>query len=121
MVTSTSAKKASRDWHRADVKAALEKRGWSLRRLAESHGLAHNSLSRAFSGPYERGERILAGALGLDPREIWPSRYLPSGEHVVRHWRRNHGRTLVQHRWRKRDLKDTTASSSRNVNVEDGE
>ncbi|MDI5816356.1 helix-turn-helix domain-containing protein [Salmonella enterica subsp. enterica serovar Cerro] len=25
--------------------------------------------------PYPRGERIIADALGVEPRDLWPSRY----------------------------------------------
>jgi Ner family transcriptional regulator len=121
MVKSQSIKKARLDWHPADVKAALEKAGWSVTRLAKSHGLTHGVVSRALRYPYRRGEMIVADALGLDPREIWPSRYLPDGEHVMEKRKREHRRTLVLHRWQKRNLKDTTASSGCNVNVEDGE
>lgn len=118
MVNTQSKKNARFDWHPADVKAALEKAGWSVTRLAKSHGHTHGVISRALRRPYERGERIVADALGLDPREIWPSRYLPDGEHVMAKWKRDHCRTMVLHRWRKRNLKDTTAPDGRNVNVE---
>ncbi|PND33745.1 transcriptional regulator [Achromobacter pulmonis] len=69
-------KPASSDWHRADIKAALEKAGWSLRRLAAHHGYAApTTLTIPLNRPWPKGERIIAAAIGVDPAEIWPSRY----------------------------------------------
>lgn len=66
-----------RDWHRADVMAALRKteEKWSLRRLSLAHGYAENAVSEALNRPWPAVERVVANALGLDPWEIWPSRY----------------------------------------------
>ena len=64
-----------KDWHRADVIAALKKKGWSLRALSRAAGMAETTLYNALKYPYPRGERIIAQALGLEPDEIWPQRY----------------------------------------------
>lgn len=61
------------DWHPADVKAALEKRGVSLRQLAHKHGYSH--FQRVLTSPWWAAEKIVADALGKDAEEIWPSRY----------------------------------------------
>lgn len=64
------------DWHRADIVAALRKAGWSLRRLATHHGYAApTTLTNALARPWPKGERLIAEAIGIDPAEIWPSRY----------------------------------------------
>ena len=63
------------DWHRADVVAALHKKGWSLRELSRQSGLSDGTLKSALDRPYKKAEGIIATALGMDPREIWPSRY----------------------------------------------
>ncbi|MCP1659298.1 helix-turn-helix domain-containing protein [Neisseria perflava] len=63
------------DWHRADVVAALKKRGWSVRALSIASGLAPNTLGTALQCPYLKGEKIIADAIGISPNEIWPSRY----------------------------------------------
>lgn len=64
------------DWHRADVVAALRKKGTSIRRLSIESGLSPNTLKSALQFKYPKGERIIANALGIKPEEIWPSRYL---------------------------------------------
>lgn len=75
-----NAKKAShKDWHSADIVAELRKAGWSLRKLSRHHGLAAGTLKVALAMPYPNGERLIAQALGLDPKTIWPSRYDASG------------------------------------------
>ncbi|WP_435343678.1 helix-turn-helix domain-containing protein [Morganella morganii] len=65
----------TQDWHRADIRAALEKRGTNLRALSRSAGLAADTLRNTLSRPWPKGEQIIAQALGVDPRIIWPSRY----------------------------------------------
>lgn len=61
------------DWHPADVKAALEKRGVSLRQLAKSHGYSH--FQRVLTTHWWAAEQIVAAALETKPELIWPSRY----------------------------------------------
>lgn len=63
------------DWHRADIKAALEKAGWTLRRLSMAHGYAPLTIGQALLRPYPHMERLIAHAIGVKPSEIWPSRY----------------------------------------------
>lgn len=67
--------KNPQDWHPADIKAALEKRGWSLRRLAAHHGYSPSMVIHALHKPYPNAERLIAAALDLTPEAIWPSRY----------------------------------------------
>lgn len=77
MPTCTLQKKpAPQDWHPSDVKAALDKAGWSLRQLGFEHGYSgDSSLSEVFRRPWPKAEGIIAAALGLKPEQIWPSRY----------------------------------------------
>ncbi|MEA9421618.1 helix-turn-helix transcriptional regulator [Aeromonas caviae] len=63
------------DWHRADVVAALKKRGITISALSRANGLAGSTLANAFRSPWPKGEKIISGALGLEPQDIWPSRY----------------------------------------------
>jgi len=67
------------DWHRADIIAALKKRGYSLRRLSIDNELQPTTLAKALSLPYPKCERIIARALNVKPQEIWPSRYTEDG------------------------------------------
>jgi Ner family transcriptional regulator len=68
-------KSALADWHRADVVAALHKKGWSLRELSRQNGLSAGTLKSALDRPYRKAEAIIAAALGMDPQDIWPERY----------------------------------------------
>ncbi len=67
--------KEGRDWHRADIVAALKKRGFSVRQLSRDSGLGENTLANALRSPWPKGERIIAAALEMEPSEIWPTRY----------------------------------------------
>lgn len=75
----TTKKPALGDWHRADIKAALEKAGWSFRRLATLHGYSAKSLSAVLWKPWPRAEKLVAEALGVPAQRIWPSRYRKDG------------------------------------------
>lgn len=63
------------DWHRADIIAALKKRGLSVRQLSRDAGLGENTLANALRSPWPKGEKIIATAIGMKPEEVWPSRY----------------------------------------------
>lgn len=75
MITFMNTQKGSvaQDWHPADVKAALEKRGISLRQLAIAHGYSH--FQRVLTSEWWAAEQIVAKALDMPAKDIWPSRY----------------------------------------------
>ena len=76
MNTLVSQKKAApEDWHRADIVAAVRKKGLSLRAIAVHEGLSPGALSNALDRPWPKGERLIAAAIGVDPELIWPTRY----------------------------------------------
>lgn len=63
------------DWHRADIVAALKKRGLSVRQLSRDAGLGENTLANALRMPWPKGEKIIAEAIDMTPEQVWPSRY----------------------------------------------
>ncbi|WP_145500240.1 helix-turn-helix domain-containing protein [Yersinia bercovieri] len=65
----------TRDWHSADIIAAIHKRGSSVAELSRQAGLSSSTLSNTLSRRWPKGERIIAEFLGVDPSVIWPSRY----------------------------------------------
>ena len=80
MNTKTPKKASQEDWHPADVIAALRKRGITLRALAVQHGLKDSSsMSAALVRSLPANEKRIADALGLHPKDIWPSRYHEDG------------------------------------------
>lgn len=82
-MNNTKFKKADpkQDWHPADVLAALHKAGWTVTALGKSHGLSGGqTLSKALTQSYPVAEKRIADALGLHPKDIWPSRYFENGE-----------------------------------------
>jgi Ner family transcriptional regulator len=99
---------AQTDWHKADIVAALWKRGTSLQRLARINGYAHGSINFALHRPWPKAERIIAGALGLQPQNIWPSRYNENG--TPRSGRGDRG--LGRHK-----SKHSAATTGRNVKL----
>jgi Ner family transcriptional regulator len=63
------------DWHPADVLAALKKRGHTLAGLSVANGYHPTAAGKALKAPWPAVEWFIAGALGLSPQAIWPSRY----------------------------------------------
>ena len=76
---SKSKKPARQDWHKADIKAAVEKAGYSLRQLSMLHGKAACYMKEALARPLPKAEAIIAKLIGRAPSDIWPSRYEPDG------------------------------------------
>lgn len=69
-------KPAPKDWHRADIIAAVRKKGTSLQQLSFENGYTSGgTLRNALNYPAPKYERIIAEFLGTTPQTIWPSRY----------------------------------------------
>lgn len=68
------------DWHKADIVAALHKRGYSLRQLSVAQGFAPTSLSNVLHRQVPSWQKIIADVIGVSPLEIWPSRYDEDGQ-----------------------------------------
>jgi Ner family transcriptional regulator len=61
--------------HREDIKAAVRKRGTTLKALALAGGLSESACRKALDVPCPRGEALIAAFLNLPIHEIWPDRY----------------------------------------------
>ena len=72
------------DWHPADIKAALSTKGWTLGSIAREFGYARTSPPVVLRRPWLRMEAILAQLLGVNPWDIWPSRYNEESEGIRR-------------------------------------
>ena len=59
-------------WHRADILAAVRKRGSNLAEIARNVGLARQTLYWAFIAPRLRANRAIADFLGVSMHELWP-------------------------------------------------
>ena len=64
-----------RDWHPADIVAAVKKKGSSMVALSEGSGMAKSTLSNVMYRPWPKGERIVSEFIGVPMCVIWPSRY----------------------------------------------
>lgn len=64
-----------KNWHPADIIAALRKRGTSMARVSREAGLSSATLANALSRPWPKGEWLIANALHIHPSVIWPARY----------------------------------------------
>ena len=66
---------SKKDWHTADIKAEIEKRGSNLSELSLSNNLSSRTLGNALRVPYPKAQKIIADFIGVKPEDIWPSRY----------------------------------------------
>jgi Ner family transcriptional regulator len=106
-------KPASKDWHRADIIAAVRKTGTNLQQLSRYHGLGRTVLSNALYGPCPRYERLIAEHLKTTAQVIWPSRYHADGRPRSGRGERGIGRYKTKTFNCNRN--DTPADESRNV------
>lgn len=66
----------NQDWHAEDIKAAVRKRGTTLSQLSREAGLKSDSLRNVLRSHCKKYEAIVADVIGVEPVEIWPSRYV---------------------------------------------
>ena len=65
----------TKDWHPADIKAAMDKKGYSFARIAREYGYVRNSPNMVLRKAWPIMERIVAKIVGVKPAVIWPGRY----------------------------------------------
>lgn len=101
------------DWHPFEVVAALRAKGTSLQRLARESNYYPNALHLVSRRSWPKGEAIIAHALGIEPKVIWPSRYAENAKN--RRGRRDF--TLLKSEISNAD--DTPTAQMRNGNAID--
>lgn len=67
-----------------DILCLVWKKGWSLSQLAKDAGVSRGIVSHSLRKPNPTGEKVLINFLGIPGHELWPDRYLPTGERMVR-------------------------------------
>ena len=65
----------NKDWHQADIIAAIKKKGTTMAAVSRRAGLSSSTLSNALTRKWPKGERLIAEAIGVKAEAIWPSRY----------------------------------------------
>ncbi len=66
---------STENWHRADILAAIKKRGGTLAQLSRDRGLHERTLYNVLERHWPKGERIIADFIGVPVSTIWPERY----------------------------------------------
>ncbi|EPL4126100.1 helix-turn-helix transcriptional regulator [Enterobacter kobei] len=66
---------STENWHRADILAAIKKRGGTLAQLSRDNGLHERTLYNVLERHWPKGERIIADFIGVPVSTIWPERY----------------------------------------------
>jgi Ner family transcriptional regulator len=94
----------SSGWHRADVVAALHKRGTSLSQLGRDNGLHDSSLRAALSYPRKPSNKIIADFLGKSLHELWPAWFDSQGQLTIGEVNRRQRQASSQKRGQKLSL-----------------
>ncbi len=105
-------KPASKDWHRADIIAAVRKTGTNLQQLSRKFGYCRQVIGSALYHPYPKYERLIAEHLGVTPQVIWPSRYHSDGTSRSGRGERGVGRLG---RYKAKNGNSSTVKKTRNV------
>lgn len=85
---SASAAISGRHMHEADILAAVRKSKYRfLPAIAAQYQVSDVSLRAAFRRPQLRAERALSRALGIPLHILWPDRWSPKGDRLVRRGR----------------------------------
>lgn len=66
-------------WHPEDIKAAVRKKGKTLRQLSLENGFSESAIRIALKRPLYGPEQVIAAFLGTPAKELWPDRYNPDG------------------------------------------
>lgn len=61
--------------HREDIKAAVRKKGKTLKSIALAGGLSESACRKALDIPSPRAEKLIADVINKPLHEIWPARY----------------------------------------------
>jgi len=93
---------------RAWVIYQLSLQGRSLASLARDHGYERTAPKAALSRPWPKWERFIAEAVGVPVHVLFPERYAPTGERLIR---------MGRPKKSIRKKQDNTRAQSRNVDV----
>jgi len=79
----------NRGWHAEDIKAAVRKKGPSLKELALRSGLSESACRASLVRPVPAADRVISDFLGVPLHQLWPARYTPKGERRKNRHERN--------------------------------
>lgn len=102
------------DWHKADIKAALEKKGYTFMSLCRELGYKGDPIRNCLHVPSPKYERIVAEVIGHSVQTIWPTRYHVDGTPKSGRGERGRGRFKAKYKFNGSD-------DQRNVNLTDGQ
>ena len=69
------------DW--PGIIAEIKRRGFSLSELARENGYHPSTFVQVKTKCHFRAQSIIAACIDLDPREVWPNRYLTHKPHIL--------------------------------------
>ena len=70
-------------WHAEDIKAAVRKKGLSLKALALSNGLCESACRASLRRPQPGADKVISEFLGVSLSILWPERYGQQGQRLT--------------------------------------
>lgn len=89
---------ANRNMHRADIKATLEKLGFTLQSVALAHGVTPGAVSKSLVMPVPAANLAIAETLETTVHALWPEWFAPDGSLFPLSERKNSARRRSSHR-----------------------
>lgn len=82
----------SKSVHPEDIKAALRKRFGTIQEFERVHALSPRSVKDVLRGRSRPGTaKAIAHAIGMDLHKVFPGRYTPNGDTIIRRSAPSHG------------------------------
>lgn len=72
----------SKRWHREDIKAAIRKKGSTLRAISLDAGLCRDAATVALKKPFPSAQRAVSDFLGVPLNTLWPQWYDIEGQRI---------------------------------------
>ena len=60
----------NKDWHQADIIAAIKKKGTTMAAVSRRAGLSSSTLSNVLTRKWPKGERLIAETIGVKAETI---------------------------------------------------
>lgn len=77
----------TKGWHKADIRASVEKKGKTLTQLAREAGLSESACRQALLRPFANSEKVIADCIGVPLWELWPRRWNMDGTRIDNRFR----------------------------------
>lgn len=70
-------------WDRHAIKAAIQRKGYTLTDIAKLYGISPQSVRNALDTPSKAGEVVIAKVLNIEVQVLFPERWTKDGKRII--------------------------------------